>query len=574
MKQKYLITAALPYVNNIQHLGHIVGCHLPADIFTRFQKSRGNEAIFVGGSDDHGTAVLISAKELGLETKELIDKLNIINHKIYNKLDIKYSYNSGTSTAIHSDITQDFFKRLDENGFIEERPSTMLFCKNDNIALADRFVEGTCPECGYDHAYGDQCDKCGATYETTKLINPHCKFCGEKAEVIETKHLYLRLDKLSDELNAWLESKRSVFRPTVLAEAKRWVNEGLLPRCITRDLPWGIKVPKEGFENKVFYVWFDAPIGYISITHELGGEALIKETWQNPDCKIYNFIGKDNIPFHTVFFPSMMIGAKKYQNATNVVGLGFMNYEGQKFSKSKNVGIFCDGLLNSDIDIDALRAYLVTVIPENKDSDFRWEGLKDNTNSELVGKYGNLFNRSLNMAWKNFEGNLDIDENDFSPNELDLEMIEAIKTYPEKIAGLFEATEFREAYKQIMAFASVGNTYLEKSAPWTAMKEGRLEDARKILWLALNMCASLCIVASPILTKRTKELWQGQLGLVGDPTAEGMWEKASEFNIKKGLKTLAPTPIFARIDQDRINELKDQLSVRFDMSTLKDLKAD
>ena len=263
MNKKYLITAALPYVNNIQHLGHMVGCHLPADIFCRFQKSRGNDAIFIGGSDDHGTAVLISAKEYGMQPKELIDKLNVINHKIYETLDINYTYNSGTSTEIHSKITQEFFEALDKNGFIEERPAKMLFCPNDNIALADRFVEGTCPFCGYDHAYGDQCDKCGETYESTMLKNPHCKFCGEAAEVRETKHLYLRLDKLSDDLDKWLESKKDIFRPTVYAEAKRWINEGLLPRCITRDLPWGIKVPKPGYENKVFYVWFDAPIGYI-----------------------------------------------------------------------------------------------------------------------------------------------------------------------------------------------------------------------------------------------------------------------------------------------------------------------
>ena len=574
MKEKYLITAALPYVNNFQHLGHIVGCHLPADIFCRFQKSRGNDAIFVGGSDDHGTAVLITAKEYGMTPKELIDRLNVVNREIYKKLEIDYTYNSGTSTKIHSDITQDFFAELEKNGLIEERPSTMLFCENDNIALADRFVEGTCPICGYDHAYGDQCDKCGETYEATALINPRCKFCGEKAVLKQTKHLYLRLDKISDDLDAWLETKKDIFRPHVYAEAKRWIKEGLLPRCITRDLPWGIKVPREGFEDKVFYVWFDAPIGYISITHELGGDEMVKDRWQNPDCKIYNFIGKDNIPFHTIFFPSMMIGAKKYNNATNVVGLSFMNFEGQKFSKSRNIGVFCDGLLNSDIDIDGLRAYLTTVIPENKDSDFRWEGLKDNTNSELVGKFGNLFNRSLNMAWKNFEGKFDIDLADIEIDENDQVMIDAIKTYPEKIAELYNKTEFREAYKTIMTYSSVGNTYLEKTAPWTHVKNGDLKTAKKILWLCLNLCASLCIVASPIITQKTKALWQEQLGLDGDPTAFDMWKYASEFNIKKGHSTCAPKPMFARIDEDRINQLKEQLSQRFDMSKLKDIKVD
>lgn len=570
MKKKILITAALPYVNNVPHLGHIVGCHLPADVFYKFHILQGNDAVFVGGSDDHGTATLISAKELGYTPKELVNKFDNIHRAIYKKLGISYSLNSGTSTPTHEKVTVDFFNELEKNGYISEQDSEMLFCEHDKIALADRFVVGVCPKCGAEGAYGDQCDACGETYETKDLINPKCKFCGSDAVRKGTKHLYLRLDKLEKQLDAWLESKKDVFRPHVYKEAKRWINEGLKPRAITRDISWGITVPKKGYEDKVFYVWFDAPIGYISITKELGGDELVKKYWQDGDAEIYNFIGKDNIPFHTVFFPAMQLGNKNYNLAHNVVGFAFMNYEGQKFSKSKGVGVFCDGILDSDIDIDTLRAYLVTVFPENKDSDFKWEDYKNNTNSELVGKYGNFFNRTLNMIWKNFEGKLNFE---ITPNtvlnEEDNIVIDAIKTYPNKIKELLEKTEFREAYKTIMELARVGNTYLERTAPWTLLKNDNVEEVRKILYICLNLAKTLCVVASPILMNKTQEIWTEQLGFSGNILESGNWELAGKLDIPASHTTLAPKPLFARIDDERLNALKEHFSKTFDMSELK-----
>ena len=570
MSKKVLITAALPYINNVPHMGHIVGCHLPADVFYKFNKSIGNDAIFIGGSDDHGTATLISAKELGLTPNELVSKFDNIHRAIYKKLNIDYSINSGTNTATHAQVTKDFYKKLEDNDFIIEKEDEMLYCENDKIALADRFVVGTCPHCGYDMAYGDQCDKCGETYEISELINPKCKFCGEPAVKKSTKHLYLRLDKIAPQLDAWIESKKDIWRPTVYKEAKRWINAGLKERAITRDISWGISVPREGFEDKVFYVWFDAPIGYISITKELGGDELVNKYWKSDDAEIYNFIGKDNVPFHTVFFPSMQIGNGEYNLAYNVVGFSFMNFEGQKFSKSKGIGVFCDGLLDSDIDIDTLRAYLVTVFPENKDSDFKWEDYKGNTNSELVGKFGNFFNRTLNMIWKNFAGELNFELTDeVELNEFDNEMIEAIKTYPETIKQALQKTEFRDAYKQIMNFASVGNTYLEKTAPWTLIKNGEIDQAKKVLYLCLNMAKALCIVANPILCNRTQEIWTEQLNFEGAPNEVGGWDKAKEINVPKTHKTNAPKPLYARIDDERLEALKEHFSKPFDVSTLK-----
>lgn len=556
--KKILITSALPYINNFPHMGHIVGCHLPADIFNRFNKSVGNDTVFIGGSDEHGTAALISAREFGMEPKTFVDKLSKVHKQIYDKLNISYDIYSGTSVDIHKEITYDFFDRLKNNGLIEEKISSMPFCEHDNIFLADRFLEGTCSVCGYDKAYGDQCDKCGTTYDSDSLINPHCKFCGKTPLNKETKHYYFKLDKVQEELDAWIEKNSKVWRPHVYAEAKRWIKEGLKPRCITRDVPWGIKIKVGDTDEKVFYVWFEAPIAYISFVKELLGEKGLEDFWLNKNAEIYHFIGKDNIPFHSVFFPAMLLGTKYYNLPTNVVGLNFMNFEGQKFSKSKGVGVFCNGLLDSDIDIDTLRAYLVTVLPENKDSDFKWEGFRDNTNSELVGKYGNFFNRTLNMIQKNFDGKLGYTLSG-DLNEYDREMIDAIEIYPNKIKDLFAKTEFREAYKAIMAFAAVGNVYLEKSAPWTLIKNGDLESAKKVLYLCLCMAKSLAIVASPIIPVKAQEIYN-QIGFSGDITDKGIWKLAGKIDIEENHCTLAPKPLFARIDDEKLEEFRSHFS--------------
>ncbi len=561
-KKKILVTSALLYVNGLPHLGHVVGCWLPGDVFTRYHKTKGNDVVYVSGTDDHGTTSYISAKEAGMEPSDYIASMNARMKEIAKKLSINFDIFSGTNTQTHHDVTIDFFSEIYKNGYTEVKESSMLFCEHDKIALADRFVYGICPNCGYDKAYGDQCDKCGATYELDALGSPKCAFCGKDAVKKSTKHIYISLDKIQPELQKWVESKKDVWRPHVYAMTNKWFKEGLKPRCITRDIPWGIKVPLKGFEDKVFYVWFDAPIGYISITKELGGDEMVKDRWQNPECEIYNFIGKDNIDFHAVFFPSMELACKKYNLATNVVGFNFLNFEGQKFSKSHKVGIFCDSLLHSDIDIDALRAYLVSIFPENKDSDFTYEGFKLNTNAELVGKYGNFFNRTLNMINKNFAGELEIDFDDIkdSLDENDKEMIEAINTLPTQIGELFEKTEFRMAYKEIMRFASIGNTYLEKTAPWTLIKNGDTTSAKKVLYLCLNMAKALAIVASPIMPNRTAEIWSEQLNFAGRPDDAEQWEDASKINIKKSHKVNLPKPLFARLDDEAIEKYKAEFS--------------
>lgn len=567
MKEKRLITAALTYVNNIPHVGHIVGCHLPADIFARFCRSYGYDTTFVGGSDMHGTPSLVTAQELGLPVEELTSKLHEVHNQIYKKLNISYDIYSNTHTKTHEKITTDFFLELYKKGYISEGETEMFYCEKDNMFLPDRFVTGTCPRCGYENANGDQCEKCDSLFSLNELKNAKCKLCGEPAVLKKSKHIFLNLSKGTGELDKWIETKKDVWRPHVYAEAKKWVNEGLKDRCISRDITWGFPIPLEGYENKVFYVWFDAPIGYISITKELS-DSLYKDLWQDKTAKIYNFVGKDNIQFHTVFFPTMLLENGNYNLAHNVVGLNFLNYEGQKFSKSKRIGVFCNALLedNAEIDVDALRAYLTTIIPENRDTDYKWEDFKNNCNSELVGKYGNLFNRSLNMIKNYFDGKLDFELNENELNELDKELLTAIKEMPNKIAESFEKAELRDAYKLIMNYASIGNGYLEKSAPWSLVKQEKLEEAKKVLYLCLNLCASLCIVASPIIPTKVKELWTNQVGLDGDPTAKDMWKQASELLIKKGHQIKGVQPIFERIDADKLAKIKEIMSTPYDIN--------
>ncbi len=565
-KEKRLITAALTYVNNIPHAGHIVGCHLPADVFARYCRSFGYDTTFVGGSDMHGTPSMVTAQELGMKVEDLTSSLHEVHKKIYEKLGISYDIYSNTHTKTHEEITKDFFLKLNERGYITTGETEMFYCEKDKMFLPDRFVVGTCPKCGYEGASGDQCEKCDSLFAPNELVDAKCKICGEKAVLKKSNHIYLQLSKDIEKLDAWVESKKSVWRNHVYLEAKKWIKEGLRDRCISRDITWGFNIPLKGFENKVFYVWFDAPIGYISITKELS-EQKYKELWLEKDAKIYNFVGKDNIQFHTIFFPTMEIENDTYNLAHNVVGLNFLNFEGQKFSKSKKIGVFCQALLEDhpEVDVDTLRAYLTTIIPENKDTDFKWEGFKDNTNSELVGKFGNLFNRTINMINSYFGGTLDFEiTKDTVLDEHDEAIIKAIKNQPTVISNCFEKTELRDAYREIMNFAVVGNGYIEKKAPWKLMKEENIEEAKKTLYLCLNLCASLCVVASPIIPNKVREVWQNQMLIEGDPTANNMWEKASDYIIKKGHKVGTPSPLFARIDDKLLETIREIFSVPYE----------
>ncbi len=564
MKKKVLITAALPYINNVPHMGHIVGSHLPADIFYRYQKLIGNDVTFVGGADEYGTPAVVTAQQLGVTPEVLVDKLKVEHRKVYEKFGISYTNFSGTRNKEHKAIVKDFFNKLKENGYIEEQEVEMLYCEKCNRFLPDRFIMGTCPKCGYDKAYGDQCDKCCSVFSTSDLIHPKCATCGSDAVYKRSNHYFFKFDKASDKLNEWLDTKRSIFRPYVFSEAKRWIKDGLQSRCITRDMSWGVPVEEEGFENKVFYVWFEAPIGYISITKELGDQ-FFEKYWKDKDAEIYNFLGKDNIPFHTVFFPAWLLANGTYNLPYNVAGYNFLNYEGQKFSKSKKIGVFSNALLTSDVEVDSLRGYLASILPENKDSDWKWDEYKNSTNSDLVGKLGNFFNRTINMIYKNFPSGLDFGAEDLKDlNEEDNTIIAAIKEEPTKISSLFASIELREAFKQVIALSSVGNVYLEHSAPWSMIKNGDMESAKKVLYLCLNLCKALAVLADPFVPFKMAEAWS-QLNFNGKVDDEGRLLNLGKIDVEKGHVVNAPAPLFRRIDDDYLNKLKEEFSEPYDL---------
>jgi methionyl-tRNA synthetase len=557
-REKVLVTAALPYINNVPHMGHIVGSHLPADIFFRYCRAQGMDAILIGGSDEHGTPSAVVAKQMGLHPQQLVDKLHDIHCQVYRRLNIDYTNYSRTSNPLHHKVVQDFFRKIYDAGYTHHAPIDMYYCEHDRMFLPDRFVVGTCPKCDYESANADQCENCTTVLGPNELIEPKCKSCGTEPVIRKSEHIYFELDKLSQKLDTWIDSQRSVWRPHVYSEAKKWINEGLRSRSITRDLEWGIKVHDQGLADKVFYVWFDAPIGYISFTKELGEETFEKY-WRDPDSKIVHFLGKDNIPFHTVFWPAMLMAHEGLNLPTNVVGYNYLNFEGQKFSKSKGVGVFCYNLLDSDIDIDALRSYLTMTIPERKDADFKWEGFKTTTNADLIGKLGNFFNRTLNLIWKNFDGQLDYScLTDIS--DIDRTMIEAIHNEPTAIGNQFFGAEIRDAYKRIMQYATIGNVYLDRTAPWNLLKEQRVEEAKKSLYLSLNLCKSLAIVSSPIVPESMQKLWREQLCMEGRLTEPGIWSKASTITLTREHRINKPEPLYARIDDKKLADLEQQFA--------------
>ena len=390
-----LVTAALPYINNVPHLGHIVGSHLPADIIARYHRLKGDNVNFVGGSDAHGTPALLTAKSLGVPIEDVVDRLHEEHKDIYEFFGISYDNYSLTTSQTHAQITTDFFIKLKEQGFIEREDISQAYCPQEDLFLPDRYLSGTCPSCYEEDIQADQCDNCSYIPLPIEILDPYCTHCEGEVKFKETEQLLFKLDLVSDELESWIESNTGNWRDHVYGEAIGLVNNGLKPSSITRTLPFGISVPS--LENQVFYVWFDAPIGYLSFTKEISME-VYEQTWKNPDSTIINFLGKDNIRFHTIWWPGMLMAHGDYILPTNVVGLNFLNFKGEKFSKSRGVGVFCTDMDVSGIDINSLRSYLTTLIPERGDTNFSWKGYQDHVNRNLIAAIGNLYNRVIEMT--------------------------------------------------------------------------------------------------------------------------------------------------------------------------------
>lgn len=497
--KRYTITAALPYTNGPIHIGHLAGVYVPADIYSRYLRLQGKDVAFICGSDEHGVAISMKAKKEGITPQEVIDKYDGIIRKSFADFGISFNNYSRTSAKIHHDTAQEFFRKLYDNGdFIEEVTEQLYDAKADQF-LADRFVVGTCPRCGNEGAYGDQCENCGSTLNATDLINPKSTITGETPILKETKHWFLPLDRYSDFLTKWiLEGHKSDWKPNVYGQVKSWIDGGLEPRAVTRDLDWGIDVPVEGAEGKKLYVWFDAPIGYISSTKEWAArEGKDWEPyWKDEDTKLVHFIGKDNIVFHCIIFPAMLKAEGSYILPDNVPANEFLNLEGNKLSTSKNWAVWLHEYLEEFPDKqDVLRYALTSNAPETKDNDFTWKDFQARNNNELVAIFGNFINRVVVLTNKYYEGVIPT-PNEFT--EIDEATLNELKAYPAVISSSVERYRFREALGELMNVARLGNKYLADEEPWKVMKDNP-ERVKTQMYVALQIAAALSVLAEPFL---------------------------------------------------------------------------
>ena len=497
--KRYTITAALPYTNGPIHIGHLAGVYVPADIYARYLRLIGKDVAYISGSDEHGAAIPMRAKKEGVSPQVIIDKYHGIIKKSFIDFGISFDNYSRTSSKIHHETASDFFTKMYNDGEFIEEVSAQLYDAEANQFLADRFVVGTCPKCGFEESYGDQCESCGTSHNATDLINPKSAITGNIPTVKETKHWFLPLDKHEDFLRKWiLEGHKKDWKPNVYGQVKSWVEDGLRPRAVTRDLDWGIPVPLEGADGKVLYVWFDAPIGYISSTKEWAAREgkNWEDYWKKEDTKMVHFIGKDNIVFHCIIFPSMLKAHGDYILPDNVPANEFLNLEGNKLSTSKNWAVWLHEYLEEfPNQQDVLRYTLTANAPESKDNDFTWKDFQAKNNNELVAIFGNFINRVVVLTNKYYNGIVPA-PNDFS--EIDEDVLAAIKEFPLTIGKSIERYRFREASQELMNLARLGNKYLADEEPWKVIKLDE-ERVQTIMYVALQISAALAVVSEPFL---------------------------------------------------------------------------
>lgn len=502
MSKKKLVTSALPYVNNVPHLGNLIQV-LSADVFARFCRSRGYDTLYVCGTDEYGTATETRAAEEGKTPAELCDFYHKIHKKIYKWFEISFDHFGRTSAPAQTEIVQEMFLDLDKNGFISEDENEQLFCEKCGRFLADRYIRGICPQCGSDAARGDQCEKCGKLLDPTELKEPKCSTCGETPVVKKTRHLYIDLPAIQKHYAPWMSkaSTEGRWAKNAVQMTESWIRDGLQKRAITRDLKWGIPVPKAGFENKVFYVWFDAPIGYISITKELADSSQGRpyqfrwEDWwlpQNDDVELFQFIGKDNIPFHTVIFPSTLIGSgKNWTKLHHMSSSEYLNYENSKFSKSKGIGVFGTDAVESGIPADVWRFYIFYSRPEKSDAQFTWKDFQDKVNSELVGNLANLINRTVTFITRYFDGKI-------PEGKSDEKLWAEVRKLEDEATELLEWANLRDAFHKIFEISAVANKAFQDAEPWKAVKENP-QNAAGILRDLCLIIKDLMIMTSPFM---------------------------------------------------------------------------
>nr|WP_321232703.1 methionine--tRNA ligase [uncultured Psychroserpens sp.] len=559
MSKRYTITAALPYTNGPIHIGHLAGVYVPADIYARYKRLTGNDVAFICGSDEHGVPITIKAKKEGVTPQDIVDKYHAIIKKSFEDFGITFDNYSRTSAKIHHDTASEFFKTLyDKHEFVEE-VTEQLYDEEANQFLADRFVTGTCPKCSNEEAYGDQCENCGSSLNATDLINPKSAITGNVPTLKETKHWFLPLNKHENFLREWiLKGHKKDWKPNVYGQVKSWIDDGLRPRAVTRDLDWGIPVPVPGGEGKVLYVWFDAPIGYISATKEwAASEGKDWEPyWKDENTKLVHFIGKDNIVFHCIIFPAMLKAEGSYILPDNVPANEFLNLEGNKLSTSKNWAVWLpDYLEDFPNQQDVLRYALTANAPESKDNDFTWKDFQARNNNELVAIFGNFINRVVVLTNKYYDGIVP-EASEFS--EVDNETLAAVKAYPSVIESSIERYRFREASQELMNLARLGNKYLADEEPWKLIKTDEART-KTIMFVALQIASALATLSEPFLPFTSNKL--KSILNVTSSAVEMSWSDilTKDILIPSGHQIGKGELLFSKIEDKTIQEQLDKL---------------
>ena len=556
---KILVTSALPYINGVPHLGHMVGCLLPSDVYARYMRMMGNEVLYVVGTDEHGTTSEVGALKAGMDVQAYCDMNHDRHYRTYKDFELSFDYFGRTSSEQNKEMTYHIFEQLDKNGFIEERTVKQIYSVDDKMFLADRYITGTCPYCGYDKARGDQCENCTKVLEPTDLIDARSTISGSKnLEVRETKHLFLNLPKIEPKLREWLKSKEAFWPEVAYSIAQKWIKEGLQPRCITRDLKWGFPVNKAGFEDKVFYVWFDAPIGYIGITKQWSDEKPEERNWKDwwygaKDVRHVEFMGKDNVPYHSITFPATLLGTgEPWTQVDYLKGFSYLTYEGGKFSKSEQRGIFAEDAVK-EFPADYWRYWLMSNVPESSDSSFSFDLFAAVVNKDLNGVLGNFVSRVLKMTASKIGNEVPAGG---ELTSVENELIANLQQHTDDYFKYMNELEFRKALNELRAIWVEGNNYISVSEPWAVIKTDA-ERAAAVLRVCINLIRIFAILSAPIMPDiATKMLAKLHLDAKDMPTLKGFNIAKEITAVKAGQPFEVGDMLFERIAPEKVEELK------------------
>ncbi len=553
---RYMVTAALPYANGPIHIGHLAGCYLPADIFVRYMRLKGEDVLFICGSDEHGVPITIKAEEMKKTPQEIVDYYHDIMEKSFKAFGVNFDNFSKTSLPLHHKNAQEFFTILNEKKYISKKTEKQYYCEKCKRFLPDRYVEGVCPLCKSEGSRGDQCDACGKVMENVSLIDPKCKLCGSAPVIKDTEHFYLDLDKFQDKLKEYLTGK-TWWKENVREYSLGWLKEGLRPRAITRDIDWGVKVPIEGYDGKVLYVWFDAPIGYISSTMEyfnrLNKKDEWKKWWTDPNTKLIHFLGKDNIVFHAVIWPAMLMGVGGYNLPYDIPANEYLNLEGKKLSTSRNWAVWLDDYLTR-YKPDILRYALASTLPENKDTDFSWNDFQQRNNGELADIYGNFINRTIQFIIKYNDGKVSADPN---LNEQDAEFLKLIENKIKIIGDSIESYSIRKASYEFMDIAREANKYFTVQEPWVLGKKDK-DRLNTVLYVCMKAVTALACAGDPFIPFSSKEL-RDFLGI-----DKFKWDEIMKIEPSENISGKTLGILFSKIEDSVIEEEKKRLGKKMD----------